>query len=407
MGIKDFYNVIKEHCPEILVTIHLSQLSGQKIAIDISIFLNKYVKSAGTEKWMDQFIILMCCLKKHGIKPVSIFDGPNPPIEKKQEQQRRRAEGAKTKEKIQFAKSIVKRLEKDYIPDEKDIDEQLKTDIKGVLARSASKVNFDDIYDVLSELKSSIAKKERQNLPILPEYTKIAKEIIEIMGFSHYQSPGEAETLCAGLCCAGMVDAVLSEDTDVMAYGTPFLLSKIDVGAEKVTIVSHEAILKATSFIPFQFRDLCILLSCDYNSRVKGYVPDGKKRKKPAPIGAKGAYIMMEEYETLEEAEKYMEDSDPLIYRRCRDLFTPPTKEELSHISIPYNKKIDSELLFDFIKRNKVRISVDYIMASWKPAEIEFVGCQEEEVLSDDEGSDVEDVFDYENLSTEDEGSDD
>ncbi len=175
MGIQDFYNVIKKHCPEVLVVIKLSQLSGQKIAVDISIFLNKYVKSAGTEKWVDQFIILMCCLKRHGIKPVSIFDGPKPPIEKKQEQERRRAEGAKTKEKIQFAKSIVRKLEKEYVPEEKDIDESLRKDIKGVLARAASKVNYDDIYDVISELKSSIVKKKDktcqyyQNIHRLPK----------------------------------------------------------------------------------------------------------------------------------------------------------------------------------------------------------------------------------------------
>lgn len=404
MGIKDFYSVIKDNCPEILVTIKLSELAGLRVAVDISIFLNKYVKSAGTERWLDQFIILLCCLKKNGIKPVNIFDGPNPPKEKKSEQERRRAEGAKAREKIQHAKRVVKQLEKEYIPTEKKIQESLRNDIKGILCKSASKVNYDDPYDVVASLKIWIAKKEKQNLPILPVYTENAKDIIEIMGFSHFQSPGEAETLCAGLCCAGMVDAVLSEDTDVMAYGTPFLLSKIDVAAETVTIVSHQAILDALHFTHFQFRDLCILLSCDYNSRVKGYVPDGKKRKKPAAIGAKGAFLMIQEYETLEESEKYMEDSDPLIYRRCRDLFTPPSKEELTHISIPYNKHIDEERLRYFIKKYNIKINMDYILQSWVPIQIEFVGDSEEEVFTDEDDGDGSetDYFKFEELESED-----
>lgn len=398
MGIKDFYDVIKENCPETLVTVKLAQLAGRKVAVDVSIFLNKYVKSAGKERWIDSFIILMRTLKSNGIKPINIFDGPNPPIEKKKEQDRRRAESAKAREKIEAAKNIIKKLEKEYIPNDRTIEPPLIEDIKGVLGPKANKtVNFDDVHDVVVEMKVIVAKKEKQNLPILPEYSAKAKEIIEIMGFPHFQAPGEAETLCAGLCCAGMVDAVLSEDTDVMAYGTPYLLSKIDIAAETVTIVSHEEILKAIEFTPHQFRDLCILLSCDYNSRVKGYVPDGKKRKKPAAIGSKGAFIMMKEYETLEFAEQFMEDSDPLNYRRCRTLFTPPKEEELAHIDIPYNKKIDTDRLFEFIKQNKVKINIDYIIESWKPADLNFVGDDgEEEVLTDDGDDGDDDIFEIE-----------
>ncbi|HMP28061.1 MAG TPA: hypothetical protein PKD85_00590 [Saprospiraceae bacterium] len=199
MGIQDFYNVIKKHCPEVLVVIKLSQLSGQKIAVDISIFLNKYVKSAGTEKWVDQFIILMCCLKRHGIKPVSIFDGPKPPIEKKQEQERRRAEGAKTKEKIQFAKSIVRKLEKEYVPEEKDIDESLRKDIKGVLARAASKVNYDDIYDVISELKSSIVKRKTKLANITRIYTDCQRDYRNYGFLSLSSSRGGRNIMCRTL----------------------------------------------------------------------------------------------------------------------------------------------------------------------------------------------------------------
>jgi 5'-3' exonuclease len=393
MGIQDFYDLIKQNCPEILVSVDLSTLAGQRVAVDISIFLNKYVKTAGAERWIDTFIILMCVLKKHGIKPVNIFDGPNPPQEKKKEQNRRRAEAAKLKERIAYGRSIVKRLEDEYAPDDRALEPDLIGEVKDLIgaratgrAKAPVRVNYDDVYDVIASLKEVLAKKEKQNLPILPEYSAKAKEIIEIMGFPHFQAPGEAETLCAGLCCAGLVDAVLSEDTDVMAYGTPFLLSKLDITTETVTVVSHEAILHALGFTHFQFRDLCILLSCDYNSRIKGYVPDGKKRKKPAAIGVKGAFIMMQEYETLEEAEKYMEDSDPLNYRRCRDLFTPPSEEELSGITIPYNNPIDKDRLFDFIAVNKVRVTLDYILESWTPVELEFVSAEGSEV---EEGDDV------------------
>jgi 5'-3' exonuclease len=392
MGISDFYKVINDECSHVLVKMHLSQLAGQRIAVDISIFLNKFVKTAGSQRWLDSFIMLLCILKKHGIKPVGIFDGPNPPIEKKREQDRRRAEAAKKNERIAHGKSLIKKLEK-LASDDKSLDEDLIADVKGVIGarrgKNVDSINYDDIYDVIVGLKDAVSRQEKQNAPILPEYSVKAKEIIDIMGLSYFQAPGEAETLCAGLCCAGMVDAVLSEDTDVMAYGTPFMLSKIDLSSETVTVLCHEEILRSLEFDHDEFKDLCILLSCDYNDRIKGYPPDGKKRKKPAAIGAKGAFLMIKEYRRLEEAEKYIEDSDPLNYRRCRNLFTPPKKDELTHITIPYNGKIDKTRLINFIRDNKIRITMDYILSTWKPPEILFLNEGDEEIISEEVSEEV------------------
>ena len=102
------------------------------------------------------------------------------------------------------------------------------------------------------------------------------------MGLAYLQALGEAETLCAYLAIKGQVDAVLTEDTDVMAYGTPVMLAFKDlkVTDEQVYGLHHKNILKDLEMNHEEFRDLCILLSCDYNERVKGFVPDGRNRKK-------------------------------------------------------------------------------------------------------------------------------
>lgn len=389
MGISDFYEVIKMVCPEVFVTIPLEMLRGQKLAIDISIFLNQYVKTAGPERWIDRFILMFCCLKKFGIKPVSIFDGPNPPIEKKREQERRRKESAKIQARIDEGKRLIKVMEK-LAKENTDLDEETITKVKAVIGvrrgKNINTINYDDIYDVMSSLNTYIEKKEVQNAPILPIYATKAKEIIEMMGFAWFQAEGEAETLCASMCCLDLVDAVLSEDTDVMAYGTPFLLSKFDMKEETVMVVSHEAIMEGMEMEHEEFLDLCILLSCDYNDRVKGFPPDGRKYKKPAPIGAKGALCMIQEYRRLEVVEEHLEESDPLNYRRCRELFTPHA--ELPDITIPYSREIDEKRVIKFLKENKCRIGIDYILNTWKPVEINFVSSSvEEEIFTD---SDVE-----------------
>jgi flap endonuclease-1 len=393
MGISDFYDLINEHCPDVLVKMNLSELAGISVAVDISIFLNKYVKSAGPERWLESFIILLCTLKKNRIKPVCIFDGPNPPVEKKREQERRRAEAAKKGERIARGKILVKKLDVSYKSTSKTLEPALREEIKIIIGPKRGKtqnVNYDDVHDVLSCLRDSVEKMEKQNLPILPIYSIKAKEIIEIMGFSHFQADGEAEALCSGMCHLGYVDAVLSEDTDVLAIGAPFLLSKIDISTQTITAISYADILASLNMKSEEFRDLCILLGCDYNDRVKGYPPDGKNRKKPVGIGVKGAFWMINEYRRLEEAEQYMVDSDPLNYRRCRELFTPPV--DLPNISIPYNGLIDRQGLVDFISLNKIRTNINYILSVWKPTKLNFHYAEASTL--------EEDIEDTEDIST-------
>jgi flap endonuclease-1 len=391
MGITDLYKVLKLKCSDLLVELSLSQFRGLKFAVDISIFLNKFVKSAGPDRWLSGFIHLLCMFKKNGIKPVCVFDGPEMPIEKAQERARRRAEGAKKEEKINYGRALVKRLETEYLPNDRVPEDDLITEIKAIVGHRREKgpdiTNYNDIYNIIAGMKSALNRQTRQNSPILKEYSVKAKEIVSIMGFSWFQAPGEAETLCAGLCCADLVDGVISEDTDVLAYGTPYLLSKIDLQNEKVTVISHADILATFEFTSEEFRDLCILLGCDYNDRCKGFPPDGKNRKKPVGIGEKGAMCMIEEYRTLEAAEIHMVDADCLNYRRCRELFTPPSVLELADIQIPYNRAVKRDELEAFMRANNVKIDADYIMDIWKPTEITFEG--DEDVLEDDDGPDI------------------
>lgn len=383
MGIRDLYSILREHCPGVLVDTSMSEFTGYRVAVDISIFLNKFVKSAGPKRWLENFILLLCCLKKHGIKAVCIFDGPNPPIEKRKEQDRRKAEWLKKATKIQQLRDVLEYIQENCIPDDESeqivpIDTDTRKKVMSLVscARKVDTINYDDVHDVIDGLKSAIARHEKQNMPILPEYSQFARTIIECMGLAHMTAEGEAETLCSYLCVKGEVDAVLTEDTDVLAYGTPMFLAKIDMVKERMTVIQHDWMLASLGLDINEFRDMCILLGCDYNHRVKGYPPDGRKRKKPVSIGAKGAYSMIYEYRSLEEAEKYMTDSDPLNYIRCRKLFTVP--DIIPGAVVPYNRPINQERLEKFIIDHGIRTPLSYILDTWKPAKLVFAKSKEE-----------------------------
>jgi 5'-3' exonuclease len=384
MGIQNLYQVLKKECPACLIKIKLGSLVGYRIAIDISIFLYKFVRTAGPIGWLDLFISLLSCLKKNGIKIVCVFDGKNPPPEKKVEQDRRRAETQKILAKSRECTRLLNLIQKEYIEKRVDLPDALKNEVRKLIPRRKGvpdTINYNNSNDIADGLRITIDKFERQTLPITDAYVIKAKEIIDIMGLSYFQADGEAEALCAYLAVKKEVDAVLTEDTDVLAHGTPLLLSCLDLKNEEVTYVDLNAILASLSLNMEEFRDLCILLSCDYNERVKGYPPDGRSRKKPVGIGAVHAFNMIAEYRRLEEAEKYIVDADPLKYRRCRELFTPP--ESIHFAIVPYNKPIDKVRLNKFLKENKSKIPYTYLLSTWKPAKLVFDDLEEEEKVEE------------------------
>lgn len=396
MGIQDFYGVLEEECPEVLINTRLEQLAGSSLAIDISIFLYKYVRTAGPDGWMDLFLLLLCTLKKYGMKAVCIFDGPNPPIEKKKEQDARRATVEKTRQKMKMAKRMKKVVDEKHIPDDKPLSSDLEKEIRGILAgRKKDVTNYSDVYDVSLSLGNAIARWERQTLPITDDYRIQATEMVEAMGLAHFRAEGEAETLCAYLCIHGYVDAVLSEDTDVLAYGTPVLLSKFDAPSETVTYLSQENILNCLNLEYKSFLDMCILLSCDYNDRAKGFPVDGKKRKKPVSIGAKSVYPLISKFKTIENARKSsaLTDVTKLKYKRCRELFTIPNR--VQNIVIPFTTEIKKNKLEELLKRHRCRIKATYIYDHWKPMKMIFEeGVEDvlerelEEMDRDDENTD-------------------
>ena len=330
---------------------------------------------------MNIFILLLCTLKKHGIKAVCIFDGPNSPPEKKPEQERRRKQNEKAISYLKECIRIRNILEDKYVLYDLEPSDELKKECKLLLCRNrrttfVDATNYRDSMDIVESLNIEIEKKERQTLPITDDYRQKAEEIVKAMGLAHYRADGEAETLCAFLAINKMVDGVLTEDTDVLAYGTPLMIAfkEFKLSDAKVVGINYYTLLESLGYTHEEFKDLCILLSCDYNSRIKGYLPD-KKNKKYICIGHTRAIIMINKYRRLENVEKYIEDAEPLKYVRCRELFTIPKtipKELKDSTTIPKNGPIDLVFMNDIIKKNKLTVSIDYIKNFWKPSVITY-----------------------------------
>lgn len=391
MGISDLFPLIKQECGYVIQKYHLSSFSGYSIAIDVSIFFYQFVRTAGPKQWLDLFIKFMCTLKRYGIKMVCIFDGPNPPPEKKQEQLRRREQTAKITDKKKNAEKLLAKLTKllDKVGPTENV--KLDSDFVDVLKTAIKKrgkldpTNYSDPYDIKSSLHQLINRYELQTLPITEEHRLLAEEALTLLGIPHFRAEGEAEALCAYMCVRGKVDAVLTEDSDVLPYGTPIFLFNLDTNDHSVSVIVSKDLLAGLEMKLEEFRDLCILLECDYNKRVKGFPPDGRKRKKPAAIGMKGALAMIREYRNLDVASEFIFDpptkekpNGDLIYKRCRQLFSVPADIPYH---VPYNGPIKEKELDAFLQKNKCRVTCAYVMNTWKPPEL----VNEEEILDEEQ----------------------
>ena len=400
MGIQDLTALIKAECPEQLETVLLAELEGYKIAVDVSIYLYKYVRSCGETRWLDAFINFVCELKKARLHPVYIFDGPDPPPEKKLKQAARRAQRAKDEDRLREAGRYYADLMQDYVPGNREPPDALQDNVRRLLAATSigQQVRYDDAISVANALRAKIEIWTNQAIRITPAFGEKAKDVLNLLGLPYLQARGEAETLCAFLGVNGHVDAVLTSDTDVLAYGTPCMISNIGAehkappprmlggadapppprvrcGPTTVRVINHQNLCAELDLSAAEFRDLCILLGCDYNRRAKMRGKRVKKRGtwqdgKELSVGRVRAMRLIQEHRTLEEVENFLTDSAALNYRRCRELFTVPAANP-GAARFEYASPIAEADFIAFLRENNSRIDKAFIIALWAPPKIQ------------------------------------
>ena len=80
MGIKHLNIFLKDNCSEAIKCVSMADLSGKKIAVDISIYLYKYI---GDDSLIENIYLMISMFRYYNIIPIFIFDG-KPPAEKKE-----------------------------------------------------------------------------------------------------------------------------------------------------------------------------------------------------------------------------------------------------------------------------------------------------------------------------------
>jgi len=226
MGIRHLNKFFREHAPSAIKYINLGELSGKKIAVDISIYMYKY---ASDEVLIENIYLMLSLFKHYRIIPIFIFDG-KPPIEKRE---------------------LLRQRYNDKVVAEAEYNR-----LSALLEQES--LDRGDLVSEMELLKKKIiylTKKQIANV----------KTLIHAFGATYYDAPNEADELCALLVLKNKAWACMSEDMDMFVYGVPRIIRYFSLLNHTIVLYNTSSILEELKMTQKEFSEVCILSGTDYN----------------------------------------------------------------------------------------------------------------------------------------------
>lgn len=329
MGIKGLNKLLTDVCQDVFRHEDMDIFSYQKVAVDASLYLCKYKITFG-DRVVDAYIDLLVRLRGKKIHPVFVFDGISPP-EKAAEKQKREDDRVKQAERITALETDMKEYLETDRPSQALLNQYKK--IKNPHSIVEIDFDYDEVLAYIEKLKGRIFKIGSEDFAIL-------KNTLDAFNVPWITAPGEAEVLCAQLCKQGLVKAVMSSDTDILAAHCPIMIKEISKEKQFIC-VCFEDVLKGLKLGPEEFTDLCILCGTDFNKNIP-------------KIGPKNAYKLILKHRRLENIPN---DTSILNFERVRQLFTHDEWEDL----VPFTKPIKYEELENWLATHNTKMQIDAI----------------------------------------------
>ena len=248
MGIQALHQHIKSICEPV----HVSDYQGCTAAIDAYAWLHRGAQACPVElcqgKWTDKFVSFCLgrveVLRKNHVEPLLVFDGASVRVKREENSERRRAR-------------------------ETSLQKALAATKKGNTAEA--RAHFAKAVCVTHEMAHQLI-------------VALRKKDIKFL-----VAPYEADAQLAYLSRAGLVDLVVTEDSDSLVYGCKRVLFKMDGDGNGMEIqlrnLGANDEISFVNWSPDMFMDMCILSGCDYTPSIMG-------------LGMKTAHRIVREHRT-------------------------------------------------------------------------------------------------------------
>ncbi|KAL0097822.1 PIN domain-like protein [Phycomyces blakesleeanus] len=250
MGIKGFLPLFKQVQEEV----HIREYGGVKVAIDGNVWLHKGAFSCAydlatnrpTRRYVEYFIRQVDMLLYHKVIPIIVFDGKPLPIKSHTNDQR-------SKDRIN--------------------------------AREAG-------YELKRQGNTRAATEQFQKaISITPEMIAQVSKALAIRKVQTIVAPYEADSQLAYLIKHNIVEAIITEDSDLLVFGCKTVLFKMDRSGTAMRLRQKDLPLTTEINISGwdidKIRRMCILSGCDYLESLPG-------------IGIKRAHNYLVNFKTYE-----------------------------------------------------------------------------------------------------------
>jgi flap endonuclease-1 len=228
MGIKFLNKYIRTYCANSIKKIHFGELQWKKIAVDVSIYLYKFKSEKAL---MEQMYLMINLFRFYNIIPIFVFDG-KPPEEKR--------------ELINQRKEMRKEAKINY--------ELLK-----------EQYDIAETEDEKKELFDKMENEKKKSVRISNTDIRNVKELMDALGVTYCEAPGEADQLCAYLTHKKLVYGCLSEDMDMFVYGCNRVFRYLSLFNRTCIYYDLPDILKSLDLTLDEFKMICIISGTDYN----------------------------------------------------------------------------------------------------------------------------------------------
>lgn len=259
MGIQGLLPLLKS----IMIPIHIKELEGCCVAVDTYSWLHKgalscsreLCKGLPTSRHIDYCMHRVNLLRHYGVKPILIFDGGLLPMKIEQENKRARSR------KENLARAIECESE----------------------GNSSASYEF---YQKAVDISPSIAH----------ELIQVLKQ----QNVSYIVAPYEADAQMTFLAVSKQVEAVITEDSDLIPFGCSRIIFKMDKFGQGVefqcSMLQKNKDLSFGGFTKQMLLEMCILSGCDYLQSLPG-------------MGLKRAHALISKFKSYDKVIKHLKYS--------------------------------------------------------------------------------------------------
>lgn len=266
MGIKGLNKIIDSK------ELKIDDFKDSRVAIDTSIFLYKFKYG---DNFIKSFYTQIVRFKKLNIKPIYVLDN--------------KPHGLK-KETIMYRKKRSNKIKEQIEEIEKK--EEIEQD------------------------KEKLDKLKRQNINITKEDIVKLKKLFELCNVTYIEAPVgyDAEAICSKLSIKNEVEAIISNDIDVIAYGGKCLITNMKNSSKDVKVYYLDEILEKLELEYIDFVRMCLVTGCDFH---KGEYKYGPKKSLKA---IKDGKFKTDEYNELCKIFTDIEDVDNVYINEIDDV---------------------------------------------------------------------------------------